>query len=114
MIMSKKSSKAVPINPGSTDKSAKGQQPKAPQPKKEPEPKKLSGLDAAALVLAEANKPMNAKEIFAEIMMKKLWSTKGATPEATLYAAMLREERDKGKESRFTKSGRGLFAAKGA
>jgi hypothetical protein len=87
-------------------KSAKGQQPQASQPQK---PKKLSGLDAAALVLAEAKEPMNMKEVFAEIMTKKLWTTKGATPEATLYAAVIREIAAKGKDSRFRKHDRGLF-----
>jgi hypothetical protein len=93
-------------------KSAKGQQPKAPQPEKEPKPKKVSGLDAAALVLAESKEPMNMKQVFAEIMTKKLWATKGATPEATLYAAVIREIVAKGKDSRFRKHDRGLFTAR--
>jgi len=40
-----------------------------------------------------------------------LWATKGATPEATLYAAVIREIAAKGKESRFKKHDRGLFTA---
>ena len=35
------------------------------------------------------------------------------TPEATLYAAMLREIKAKGAEARFVKSERGLFSAAG-
>lgn len=39
-----------------------------------------------------------------------LWSSpNGKTPEATLYAAVLREVRDKGTSARFRKVDRGLF-----
>jgi len=39
-----------------------------------------------------------------------LWSTpNGATPDATLYASILREINTKGKDSRFRKTDRGLF-----
>jgi hypothetical protein len=95
-------------------KGAKAKAPKAaktPKPAKEKKPKRVSGLDAAAMVLASAKAPMNCKQIFAEIQSRKLWTTKGATPESTIYAAMLREERAKGKASRFIKSDRGLFTA---
>jgi hypothetical protein len=91
-------------------KSAQAKEPKAPKEKK---PKKVSGLDAAAIVLAGANEPMNMKQVFAEIQTRKLWTTKGATPEATLYAAVIREIAAKGKESRFKKTDRGLFTANG-
>ena len=40
---------------------------------------------------------------------KKYWATGGKTPWATLYAAVIREIAAKGKESRFKKTGRGLF-----
>jgi hypothetical protein len=80
-------------------------------PAKEAKPTKLSGLDAAALVLSESKEPMNMKQVFAEIMTRKLWATKGATPEATLYAAVIREIAAKGKDSRFRKHDRGLFTA---
>jgi len=36
---------------------------------------------------------------------------KHETPEATIYAAIIREIRDKGVESRFAKKDRGLFQA---
>jgi hypothetical protein len=42
---------------------------------------------------------------------KGLWSSpNGKTPEATLYAAMIREIRTKGSEARFQKVERGMFA----
>ena len=99
-------------------KGAKAKAPKAVKASKAPKekkPKKVSGLDAAAMVLASAKEPMNMKQVFAEIQAKKLWTTKGATPEATLYAAVIREIAAKGKDSRFKKHDRGLFtASKGA
>ena len=79
--------------------------------KAEPKPKKVSALDAAAKVLGEAGKPMNCPEMIEEMSRKELWtSPNGATPHATLYAAILREIKVKGRESRFTKTERGKFA----
>ena len=72
--------------------------------------RKLSGLDHAAQVLAESKKPLNAKTI-AERTIAAGWETKGATPHATLYAAMIREIKAKGENSRFKKTDRGLFAS---
>jgi HB1, ASXL, restriction endonuclease HTH domain len=81
--------------------------------KKQPKPKKVSCLDAAAQVLADAGTAMTTGEMI-EVMGKKgLWSSpNGQTPAATLYAAILREINTKGAASRFTKTERGKFAAK--
>ena len=74
-------------------------------------PKRVSALDAAAQVLKSAGKPMRAQELIAVMAEQNLWkSPGGATPHATLYAAMQREERDQGTASRFRKVDRGLFA----
>jgi len=70
---------------------------------------KMSGLDAAAKVLAEAGKPMNAKTIVETALAKGYWSTKGATPWATLFSAMVREIAAKQDKSRFRKTARGMF-----
>lgn len=83
-------------------------------PKKEPKPvkpKRVSGLDAAAMVLAEAKAPMSVTEIFQAIEAKGLWRTEGKTPTATLYAAIIREISAKKHEARFRKTERGRFAA---
>lgn len=73
---------------------------------------RASVLDAAAQVLAEGGKPMRAKQLIDAMKAKRLWaSPKGKTPEATLHAAMIREIAAKGKQSRFRKVERGLFAA---
>ncbi|MCC6910000.1 MAG: winged helix-turn-helix domain-containing protein [Phycisphaerales bacterium] len=71
----------------------------------------LSGLDAAAQVLGRAKEPLDAKTI-AERAIAAGWKTNGATPHATLYAAMIREIKAKGKEARFIKADKGRFTAR--
>jgi hypothetical protein len=86
--------------------------PKKAKPAKAEKEKKLSALDAAAKVLADAGEPMNTKAMIEAMAAKKLWSSPGGkTPAATLYSAILREISVKGKESRFKKADKGLFAA---
>jgi hypothetical protein len=72
---------------------------------------KLSGLDAAAKVLADAKEPMNAKAIVDAMLAKGLWKTEGKTPQATIYSAIFREIRQKGDAARFKAVERGKFAA---
>ncbi len=80
----------------------------------EQKPKRVSALDAAAQVLAKAEKPMRAQELIAAMAEQNLWkSPAGKTPHATLYAAMLREIGAKGDAARFKKVDRGLFAHAG-
>jgi len=71
--------------------------------------KPLSGLDAAAKVIADAGTPLNAKQIVERILAQGLWKTGGKTPEATLHAAISREIKLKGDAARFRKAERGLF-----
>ncbi len=73
--------------------------------------KKVSGLDAAAKVLAESKEPLNAKEMIERIRAQELWKSGGKTPHATIYAAIIREIAAKGSESRFRKAERGKFTA---
>ena len=73
--------------------------------------KPMSGLDAAAKVLAESKEPMSAKQIVETALAKGLWKTGGATPQATIYAAMIREIAAKGGDARFRKVARGRFTA---
>ena len=79
-------------------------------------PKRLSALDAAAQVLATADKPMRAQDLIVAMAEQGLWtSPAGKTPHATLYAAILREinttvnDVEGRKVSRFRKVDRGLF-----
>ena len=72
-------------------------------------------LDAAAQILAKAGKPMRARELIAAMAEQNLWKSPGGkTPYSTLYAAMMREARDKGNASRFRKVDRGMFAVNNA
>jgi len=89
--------------------------PKAPKAKREAKKRDgMSGLDAAAKVLADAGKPMSCKAIVETMLAKGLWKTGGKTPASTIYAAILREVRAKGKDARFRKTDRGQFEATGA
>jgi hypothetical protein len=72
---------------------------------------KMSCLDAAAKVLAEATTPLNTADMIARMAEKGYWTSPGGkTPAATLYSAILREIDKKGKDARFKKSDRGMFA----
>ena len=70
---------------------------------------KLSGLDAAAQILAKAKEPMGCKDVVEQAITQGLWSPGGKTPHATLYAAIIREIGKKGKDARFEKVNRGRF-----
>ena len=95
-------------------KAAKAKATKPSKPAKETKPRRTSALDAAAMVLADAKEPMRAKDIVERMAAKGLWSSPGGkTPEATLYAAMVREIGKKGPQARFRKTDRGLFASAG-
>ncbi len=82
--------------------------------KREPKAKKEStrgpsGLDVAAQMLKDAGTPLKCKMMVQQMLDKGLWQTGGKTPAATIYAAIIREIAEKGKEARFTKTGRGEF-----
>jgi vancomycin resistance protein YoaR len=71
----------------------------------------MSAPDAAAKVLAETKTAMTAKEMIEAMAAKNYWrSPGGATPWSTLYAAIDRELKAKGKDARFKKVGPGKFA----
>ncbi len=99
---------AAPPAPKATGK-AKAKQAATPAPAKV---RKMGALDAAALVLADAAKPMRSKELIAEMARRGLWTSPGGkTPEATLYAAILREIGVKGPDARFARAGKGEFTS---
>lgn len=98
----------------STTKNSKSK--KKAKPEKtagEKKPKRVSGLDAAAQVLAKAGKPMNAREMVDAALGQGLWKSGGKTPAATIYAAIIREIAAKKDAARFKKTDRGLFAYNG-
>ena len=82
---------------------------------KEPKAKRVSAIDAAAQVLAGSKEPMNCMALVEAMASQGLWSSpNGRTPHATLYSALIREIATKGKDSRFVKKDRGMFAAASA
>jgi hypothetical protein len=100
-------------------KPTKAKTPKAAAPSKATKAKKakadgkMSALDAAAKVLAEAGEAMNTKAMIEAMGEKGLWTSPGGkTPHATLYSAITREINEKGNDARFVKTERGMFAAK--
>lgn len=109
---SPKPKKKQPKKTASTAKEAK-----APKTKKQKTPKKapktngaLSQLAAAELVLGKADGPLTCGEIIRLMEEGGHWtSPNGASPERTLYTQFLRDQK-KGSASRFTKTGRGLWA----
>jgi hypothetical protein len=95
-------------------KPAKAKSTKAPAKTKKAKPEgKMSALDAAATVLADARAPMNTRTMIEAMASKGLWASPGgATPWATLYSAIAREINEKGADARFVKVERGMFAVK--
>jgi hypothetical protein len=85
-----------------------GRKPRAARSTKE----RISALDAAARIVSATKKPMTVGEIVARAEEKGLWkSPAGKTPAATVSAAINREIAAKGKDSRFKRADRGLYAA---
>jgi len=77
--------------------------------------KRMSLVSAAIRVLEEAGtEPMSCPDLVKQAIERGLWQPRaGKTPASTLYAAILREVRDKGEASRFRKTDRGRFALAG-
>ena len=121
--MSTKASQAAPVDGPATVETASAAEAAADTKTKRskkttaaavspPTDKKLSAIAAAAKVLIESGEPMNAKQLIEAMAERGYWTSPGGkTPEATLYAAIAREIKTKGDQSRFTNPDRGLFAA---
>ena len=94
-----------------TTKKAATAKAKTPARATKPAAKKLSQIEAAVQVLAKAKEPMNCAALVEAMAAAGLWSSPGGkTPASTLYASILRELTTKGKDARFVKQDRGLFA----
>jgi HB1, ASXL, restriction endonuclease HTH domain len=77
----------------------------------EPKPKKVSALEAAAQLLAQTGQALTCAQMIQALATSGTWtSPQGKTPEATLYAAIIREIQSKGAHARFRKTDRGTFA----
>lgn len=99
-----------------TDDPADEHTPKKPRKlkvKTEAPPKKLSMVAAALQVLQDRQDAMTCPELIDVMATEGLWvSPGGKTPSNTLYAALSRDIKEKGKSSAFCKPERGKFAAK--
>ena len=78
------------------------------RPPKEP---KVSAMQAALIVLKDAPpEGISAKDMIEAMASRKLWTSPGGkTPEASLYASIIREIGRKGDDARFRKVSRGRF-----
>jgi hypothetical protein len=115
MPMKKTATKSTKKAPA--PKTAKPAAAKATAPTKSPTAAKpdgkLSQLDAAVKVLAEAGTPMTTKAMIEAMATRGYWTSPGgATPWATLYSAIPRELQKKGADARFVKADRGQFTLK--
>jgi len=73
-------------------------------------PKKVSMIDAAQKILADAGEAMTCADMIEAMAKKNLWSSpNGRTPATTLYAAIGRLIKTKGKQSPFRKADKGQF-----
>ena len=100
---------ATPAKKGRATKGKAGEKKTTAKAANTKKPRKPSGLDAAAQVLAASGDPMRSKDIVDTMLATGLWFTKGKTPHATIYAAIIREIQNKGDASRFEKVDRGRF-----
>jgi hypothetical protein len=102
--------KPAPAKPAAKQP-AKASKPATAKPAKG---ERLSAMDAAHRVLATSKEALNVKQLIAEMSSQGLWTSPGGkTPHSTLAAALGRDIAAKGRESRFKKADRGMFAASG-
>ena len=108
----KRAAKSAPKRPTKKKAAPKKSTPKKASAQKPVTDKPLSCIDAAAQVLAKAKTSMTTADLIAAMGAQKLWTSPGGkTPQRTLYSAILREIKVKGKDARFKKTERGKFAA---
>jgi hypothetical protein len=115
----KKSSPKRPVSPASGPKAKKAATPPADAPnatratvvRRPPKETKASAIQAALIVLKDAPPAgMSAKDKIDAMAIRKLWTSPGGkTPEASLYASIIREIAKKGEGARFRKVSRGRF-----
>ncbi len=70
----------------------------------------MKAIDAAAIVLKDANGPLHYREITERMLARKLWITEGRTPWETVSAQLAEDISVAGSASRFVRDGPGVFA----
>ena len=73
-------------------------------------PSAMSALSAVETLLAEVGHPLSYTDITRLIIEKGYWKTEGKTPEATINAQLAVNIKKHGNQSRFQRTGPGLFA----
>jgi restriction system protein len=67
-------------------------------------------LDAIEQVLKDAGAPLHYEEITKQVLEKGLWTAAGKTPDATINARLAVDIKGNGKQSRFQRTDKGMFA----
>lgn len=67
-------------------------------------------LDAVGRVLAEARQPLHYQEITRRVLTRRLWTTEGKTPEATINARLADDIKRLGTGSLFARVSPGIYA----
>ena len=70
----------------------------------------MSALSAVETLLTETGTPLHYREITSLILERGLWTTEGKTPEATVNALLAVDIKKRGTNSRFQRTGEGMFA----
>ena len=70
----------------------------------------MKAIDAAAVVLRDAGKPLHYREIVERMLAQKLWNTGGKTPWNTVNALISVDIKAQGSTSIFVRTGPGVFA----
>ena len=70
----------------------------------------MNALDAAVVVLGDAEGPLHYQEITKRILERKLWTTEGRTPWDTVNAGLAVEIKNRGSASRYIRVSPGRYA----
>jgi len=70
----------------------------------------MNVLQAAEQILTEVGEPLHVRIITEHILQQQLWTTSGATPEATVNAALAVDIKEHSIASRFQRTDKGVFA----
>jgi restriction system protein len=70
----------------------------------------MSVLSAVETVLAEGGEPLHYKEITKRLLQRRLWTTTGQTPDATVNAQLAVDIKRHGEASMFRRVDKGVFA----
>ena len=70
----------------------------------------MNALEAAAVVLQDADQPLHYREITERMPARKLWTTAGKTPWETVNARIAVDIKTRGIDSRFVRTAPGCYA----